>query len=76
MLSKLFRINGYDLLKGLVVAVVTAVLASILKLVNDFGLDIPNDSWSEVLKLAVLAAAGYLGKQLVTDQENRLGGKW
>lgn len=68
-LSGLFRLNMSDLVKGLVVAVTSAVFTTVAQLINAPGFDLYTFDWALVLKIAVSAAVGYLGKNLITDAE-------
>ena len=75
MLSKLWRLNGKDFIKGLVVAVLVAVLAVIQNLLKEKGLDLTAVDWQSVGNVAVTAAVAYLGKNLITDENDKLGGR-
>jgi hypothetical protein len=77
-MSKFFSLNWRDVVKGLVVAFTTGVLAALKTLVqskidtNTF--DFTLTDFYSVLGVALLAAVGYLLKQLGTDEDGKLGG--
>ena len=62
--SELFKINGVDVTKGLIVAVFTAVLVIVNDTINSgsFSFD-----WMHIGKTALAAAVAYLLKQLFTN---------
>ena len=71
MLSKFstfLRINVLDIVKGLITAVFGAVGGIILPVIQSGSFTI---DWSIVMKAAVAAAFGYLGKQLFTNSEGQ-----
>lgn len=70
----LFKLGGRDLFKGLAVAVLTAVVAMLGNVVNLPNFDIFTYDWSTLITIAVTAGIGYLVKNLVTDEEGRVGG--
>ena len=71
-MSNLFKLDFKDLGKGLI----TAVLASVLLFVyNGITSGAPID-WNQVLQLAVSSGLGYLMKNLLTDNEGKLLGKF
>lgn len=71
-MSTLFKLDLKDLAKG----VVTAVIASVLLFVyNALTNNAPID-WNQVLQLAMSSGLGYLVKNLLTDQEGKLLGKF
>lgn len=74
MLSQLFRLNLTDLLKGLVVAVLAAVLAAIQKMLSDNGLNFSAQDGQFILNVALSSGVAYLVKNFVTDENNKLGG--
>lgn len=70
MVSKLFRLNGRDLIKGLVVSVVAALLTTVVQLLQvAAGFD-----WRAVLMAGAISGLSYLVKNLATDEEEKLVG--
>lgn len=67
-LSKFFSLNMLDLAKGLITAAFAAVAGIILPLVQSGSFDI---NWMTVLKAALVAAFGYLSKNLFTNSEGQ-----
>lgn len=76
MKSKLFRLDSRDMLKGLVVAVLGAVLASMQVLLSEKGLDWTPQDLTQIVQVAVTALVAYLAKNFVSDENDRLGGRF
>ena len=74
-MSDFLRINFQDVAKGIAVAVLTAVLDFLYKLIQAKGLNFTGDDWSQLLSVAVLALLGYLAKNFLTDQSGKLFGR-
>lgn len=74
MTSPFFKINAHDLLKGLVVAALSAALFTLQKLVESNGLNLATTDLKAIAAAALAAGLGYLLKQLFTDKEGKLGG--
>lgn len=71
-MSQLWSLTKNDYLKGLVVAVIAAVLTVILQtLQNGLAID-----WNQVLTIALTAGIGYILKNLATDENGKLGGRY
>lgn len=69
MNSKIFKLNGYDLIKGLLVSVISAVLTLVLTQLQNGIID-----WKAVSTVSLISAISYILKQLGTDSEgNALG---
>lgn len=66
-MSGIFKLDWRDLIKGLVVAVLVAVLYK----AQELGIDLGNP----YLNTGATALVAYLLKNLVTDENNKLGGK-
>lgn len=75
MNSKLFRLNPKDLGKGLIVAVLAALFAYLASLMEVPGFSLDTLDWAVLLKVAITAALGYLGKNFVSDSEGKVLGK-
>jgi len=71
-MSQLWKLTKNDYLKGLVVAIIAAVLTVILQtLQNSQQID-----WNQVLTTGLIAGLGYILKNLATDESGKLGGKY
>ena len=66
--SKAFLLNKFDFLKGLIVAVITAVLTALYQALST-GVNI---DWRQVLTIALTCAIGYLLKQFGTKSDGNL----
>jgi len=71
-MSGLFKLNGADLLKGLIVAVTTAALKIIVQALQTGGFHAVD--WSVVGTTAALAAGGYILKNLWTNDKGEVAG--
>lgn len=68
MKSKLFKLNATDLLRGLIVAVVTAILTGLYDLVQSGG----TLSMKAVFIPGILAMLSYLIKNLFTNSNDQV----
>ena len=73
-MSPLFKLHAKDFLKGLVVAVLSAVFAALQALIQNNGLSLSGADLKAIASVAVAAALAYLTKQLLTTEENKLAG--
>lgn len=64
-MTGIFKINLSDLLKGLIVSVLTACLTIVTSAIANGGVGSIN--WGNVGAAAALAAGGYVLKNLLTD---------
>lgn len=69
-MSKLFSLGKNDWVKGLAMAILTAVLTLIYQMLQN-GAHI---DWKSVGITAMLSAIAYILKQLGTDDQGKLGG--
>ena len=67
MKSTLFHLNINDFEKGLIVAVLVAILGAIQQALIGHGFDFSQYDWGGILNLALIAATGYLSKNLMTN---------
>ena len=73
--SKLFRIGARDFAKGAVLTILAAVLTPILAVAQTGDFDaLVNLDWAGIGKTSLTVFLAYLGKQFLTDNENRLLG--
>lgn len=68
-MSSIFRLSWQDLLKGLVISVLSSVGAVVITMLQDGTMNL-----SIVGVTALSSGLGYILKQLVTDENNKLGG--
>ncbi len=68
-MSKLFRVDMQDLWKGLVVAVIAAVLTALSQAMNVPGFEFSTFDWGQVIKMALMTGLSYLGKNLLTTEQ-------
>lgn len=73
MESKFLTLNLQDIGKGLLVAVITAVLGFLYELVKDKGIDITMADLQQVIAIVVLATISYLSKNFLTNSEGQFG---
>ena len=72
--SKLFKLDFNDLLKGVLVAFITALLTSLLQVLQSGGL--PNMDALKVMGItSITAAVAYLVKNLLTNSKDDFGVK-
>lgn len=72
MKSKIFTLDKKDLLKGVIVAIITAFLTSLLSVLQSGGL--PTLADLKVIGVTSLTAAvAYLVKNFVTDENDMIG---
>lgn len=75
-MSGFLKLNKNDFIKGLVVAVLSAVLTLVLKLLDANGLMVTSADLQTIGTVALTAAVSYLIKNLGTDDQGKLGGKF
>ncbi len=73
-LKPLWKLGKKDFLKGLVVAVLVSMLATLQQLLKSKGLDIGQDQLMNILNAGLISGVGYLIKNLSTDEEGKIGG--
>ena len=67
MKSTLWHLNISDFEKGLIVAVLVAVLGALQQALIGHGLNFGQFDWGGILNLSLIAATGYLSKNLMTN---------
>ena len=75
-MSNLFKLDGKDLLRGLVVAVAASILSLAVRLIESKGFHLDIVDAQTILSTAILAGLSYLSKNLLTDSQGKLGGRW
>jgi len=77
--SPTFNLNAKDVAKGLVTAVIVAVLVSIYQIVSAPNFDLFTLNWSQLAQVsinsAVAALFGYLFKNFISDSQGKVLGK-
>lgn len=73
--SLFLRLNSNDVVKGLIVAVMVAVLGAIQQALSTHNLDVGSYDWSSIFHVAVTAGMGYLGKNFFTTTDGKFLGK-
>lgn len=74
-MSNLFNLDSADYIKGLAIAVLAAVLTALAQAINMPGFDFATFQWTEVVRIAMVAALSYLAKNFASDHEGKLLGK-
>ena len=74
-MSDLLKLDSKDFIRGLVVAVLTAVLTWLLDAMNVATFNFADLSLYEAVRIGVVAGVAYLIKNLATDTEGKLMGK-
>ena len=67
-MSKIFKLDWKDLLKGAVVAILAALFYGLIQILPSLGLD-------PVVQAVISALLAYLSKNLATDEEGKFLGK-
>ena len=73
MYSKLFQLNWQDFGRGLVVAVITAILTALSTMINENGLMFSAGDFQLIIQVGITAGIGYLIKNFSTNSANELG---
>jgi hypothetical protein len=73
-MSSFFSLNRADLLKGLVVAVLVALLGAVQQALTGHGLDVTSFDWAGILDVSWKAGLAYLGKNLFTTSDGKFAG--
>ena len=67
--TKLFQLGWEDLIKGLIIAILSSVLTVVITQLQNGMVD-----WSQVGTIALVASLSYILKQLGTDEDGKLIG--
>lgn len=76
MQSSMFRLGLKDLLKGLIVSVLTAVLLYIQTAMTAPEFSFLAINWVALLNVSAAAGLGYLIKNFISDSDGSLLGFW
>lgn len=74
-MSALFKLNEKDLIRGLIMAVMTAIFGSLIQLIQN-GSNISVTDMQEVARAVIIVVLAYLSKNLATSEDGKLGGRW
>nr|AKH47800.1 hypothetical protein [uncultured marine virus] len=72
--SQMFKINWRDVGKGLITAILAAVLTYVLQLINAPGFSFAGINWADILRIAFASGVGYILKNFLTDSQGNFGG--
>jgi uncharacterized membrane protein len=75
-MSELWKLGKSDWIKGLIVAVLTAVLTLVVQILKERGIDLTSSDWQQILTVTLTATASYLLKNLTTDGSGKVLGKF
>ena len=67
--TKLFQLGWEDLIKGLIIAILSSVLTVVITQLQNGMVD-----WNQVGTIALVASLSYILKQLGTDEDGKLIG--
>lgn len=73
-MSALFKLNSSDFAKGLIVAVLAAVVAALAEALKMPNFDFLAYDWTTLLNVAITAGLAYLSKNLLSDESGKFGG--
>ena len=74
MYSEFLRINFKDISKGLVIAVLAAIFASMAEIMQSPDFSMATFNYDAVIKIAVITSLSYLSKNLISDKDGRVLG--
>lgn len=74
MKSILYRLNGNDVVKGLVVAVLGALLGIFQQMLTEHGLEFGLYDWGQIMNIAVTSGIAYISKNFLSDNEGKVLG--
>jgi hypothetical protein len=75
-MSELFNFNVKDFVKGAVVAILSAVVATLQSIITQKGFNLTStDGWF-IASVAVTAFLGYLLKNFLSDVDGKVLGKY
>jgi len=73
MKSSLFSLNLSDFGKGLILAVITAVLTFVVELLKEKGFNLSAADLNAILQIALTSFIGYLAKNFLSNNEGQFG---
>lgn len=76
MNSGFLKLDLKDFGKGFLVAVIAAVLAKLGDYFNMPGFEITALNWGEIANIGITAGLAYLAKNLFSNSEGKVLGRW
>lgn len=73
-MSQLFKLNSSDFTRGLIVAVLAAVVAAFGEALKMPNFDFLAYDWSTLVTVALTAGLAYLSKNFLTSDNGKFGG--
>jgi len=73
-MSQLFKLNSSDFTRGLIVAVLAAVVAALAEALKMPNFDFLAYDWTTLLNVALTAGLAYLSKNFLTAENGKFGG--
>lgn len=73
-MSNMFKLNTSDFAKGLIVAVLAAVVAALAEALKMPNFDFLAYDWTTLLNVALTAGLAYLAKNFLTTADGKFGG--
>lgn len=71
----MFKLNIKDFTKGLVVAVLAAIVSALAAVINLPGFDFGSFDWVNLLKIGLVAGLSYILKNFLSDENGKVFGK-
>ena len=68
----MFTINGADFAKGIVMAVITAVLTWLLQMLDVPGFSVSTIDWGMIGRIAMTAGLGYIVKNYLSNEKGQV----
>ena len=75
-MSGFLKLNLKDFIKGLIVAVVSGVFTFLAQALSVQGFDFTSFDWSQIIRIAIVCFMSYTAKNLMSDSEGKVLGKW
>ena len=73
-MSPMFRLVQHDFVKGAVVAVLASLFTYLAGVLNAPTFDFTQIDWQYILKIAFTAFTAYVAKNLISDENGKIGG--
>ena len=70
--SALFRLSRNDVVKGIVTAVMSAIVLAVYQMASEGG--VSGIDWSSLMNVAVVAGLGYLVKNFFSNEDGKFAG--
>lgn len=73
-MSSFFSLGRSDIVKGLIVAVLVALLGAVQQALIGHGFDVGAYDWATILDVSWKAGLAYIGKNLLTTSDGKFMG--